>query len=207
MKKSAFFYSLALLAFALTAALAQSQTTGKFQVNGVDASATVCLNQCQGGFGSVELASSGNGPNATWFVYFTIYGFDSQGNQTSIGSAGQIPTSMVSGNGQTSLSVNLDTNAAGLDVQYCVYDSFENATCTPYAGGIMNVTWTPTKTYTFHGNVEDQGTSSAFTLDYHVNGDGSSAVATANLFGQQYTDAGESQIGTDHVGQISFTQQ
>lgn len=206
MKKSVLLCSLAALTFVFTTAIAHSQTTNNFQVNGVVATATACLNNCLGGNANVEVASSGNGSQATWFAFFTIYGFDSQGNQTAILSSGQIPASMVSGNGQTSLALNLDTNAAGLDVQYCNVDSFGDfINCVPYAG-VMNITWTPTKTYSVSGTVQDKQTSNGFTLQFHINGDTSSAVVQSTIFGQQYTDSGQSQIGTEHSGQISFTQ-
>jgi hypothetical protein len=206
MKKSVLIRILVAVTLVFTGAIAHSQTTNRFQVNGAVASASACLNNCLGGNAAVEVASSGNGSNATWFVYFAIYGFDSQGTQTAILSSGQIPNSMISGNGQTSLTLNLDTNAAGLGVQYCNVDSFADFyNCAPYAG-VMNITWTPTKTFTTSGTVQDKQTSSGFTLQFHITGDDSSAVVQANIFGQQYTDSGQSQIGTEHVGQISFTQ-
>ncbi len=205
MKKS-ILSSLAALVFVFAAATAYSTTTNNFQVNGVDANTTACLNNCIDGTALIGLASSqGGGAPTTWFVYITIYGHDSQGNLTAIGGSGQIPASMVSGNGQTSLTLNLDTNAAGLQLQYCVADQFLNYTCSPYAGGVMTVTWTPTKSFTSSGTVVDQMTSPTFTLQFNVSGSGSSAVVQANVFGQQYADAGSSQIGTDHVGQISYT--
>lgn len=204
MKKTVLLSSLAAFVFALTSANAQS--TNKFQVNGVEANMTACLNGCVGGTAIVTLASSQSNGQTTWFVYFDVYGQDSQGNLTHIGSSGQIPSSMVSGNANTSLTLNLDTNAAGMALQYCVADQFLNYTCSPYAGGVMNVSWTPTKFYTSEATTLDQQTSGPFRLQYHVSGSTSSAVVQANIFGQQYADAGYSQIGTDHVGQISFTQ-
>ena len=113
---------------------------------------------------------------------------------------------MVSGNGQTGLTLNLDTNAAGMVLQYCVADQFLNYTCSPYPGGVMNISWTPTKYFTTTGTVIDQQTSGPFRLQYQVSGSSSSAAVQATIFGQQYADAGDSQIGTDHAGQISFTQ-
>jgi hypothetical protein len=203
-KKTVLLSSLAAFVFVLTSANAQS--TNKFQVNGVDASMTACLNGCLDGTAIVTVSSGQSNGQTTWFAYFDIYGHDSQGNLTVIGSSGQIPSSMVSGNGQTSLTLNLDTNAAGMALQYCVADQFLNYTCTPYAGGVMNVSWTPTKYYTSKGTVVDQQTSGSFRLQYQVSGSTSSALVQATVFGQQYADAGNSQIGTDHVGQISFTQ-
>jgi hypothetical protein len=204
MKKSILLSWLAALAFLFTAANAYSSSTYKFEVSGVDAYSTTCLNNCAGGPALLALSSGKQQGTTTWFVYITIYGRDSQGNQTMIGGVGQIPSSMVSGNGQTSLSLNLDTNAAGLQLQYCVADAFLNYTCTPYAGGIITVTWTPTKTYTESGTTQSNSSSPTYSSQYHVNGDTSSATVQATYFGQQYTDDG-SQIGSDHVGTISVT--
>lgn len=130
-----------------------------------------------------------------------------QGNLTLIEAVGQIPSSMVSGNGQTSLTLNLDTNAAALSTQYCVADAFLNYTCSPYASGVINITWTPTKTFTTSGTLQSKQTSPVLTIQYHVSGDSSSAVVQANVFGQQYADAGYSQLGSDHVGQLAVTEQ
>ncbi len=160
MKKSLLLFSAAALVLVLTMAKAYSSTTSRFQFNGVDANTTACLNNCVDGTALIGLASSqGGGSPTTWYVYITVYGHDSQGNLTQIGGAGQIPASMVSGNGQTSLTLNLDTNTAGLQLQYCVADQFLNYTCSAYAGGMMNVTWTPTKAYSSSGSFVDQMSS------------------------------------------------
>ena len=205
MKKSVLLSSLAALMCVFTAANAYSSTTNNFQVNGVEGDTTACLNGCIDGTALVGLASDQSHGQTTWFVYFTIYGHDSQGNLTVIEVDGQIPSSMVSGNGNTSLTLNLDTNAAGLDVQYCVADAFLNYTCSPFAGGVMNITWTPTKVYNLSGTSINQIAAPGFTVQYNLSGDGSSATVQANVFGQQYADAGYSQISTDHVGQLSVT--
>src|SRR5205807_8473609 len=121
-----------------------------------------CVNGCVDGTALVTVASGQSSGQTTWFVYFDVYGHDSQGNLTHIGSSGQIPSSMVSGNGQTGLTLNLDTNAAGMVLQYCVADQFLNYTCSPYPGGVMNISWTPTKYFTTTGTVIDQQTSGPF---------------------------------------------
>lgn len=204
MKKSVLLSSLAVFTLLITATSARSATTYKFQTSGVTASMTACLNNCQGE-AVVTLDSGKSSGQTTWFVYFDIYGQDSQGNLTVIEGVGQIPSSTVSGNGITSLTLNLDTNAAGLDVQYCVADAFLNYTCNPYAGGVMNITWTPTKTFSGSGTSVDQGTSGTLKIQYHTNGGYSSANTQSDIFGQQYTDTGFSQLGNVHSGQISIT--
>ncbi|HEY3972479.1 MAG TPA: hypothetical protein VGM18_05710 [Candidatus Sulfotelmatobacter sp.] len=203
MKKSVLLSSLAALVMLIATANAHASTTYKFEVSGVDAYSTTCLNNCSS-LALITLSSGKDQGTTTWFVYITIYGQDSQGNQTMIGGVGQVPSSMVSGNGQTSLGLNLDTNAAGLQLQYCVADAFLNYTCNPYAGGVITVTWTPTKTYSESGTTESNSTSATYSSQYHVSGDTSSATVQATYFGQQYTDDG-SQIGSDHVGTISVT--
>ncbi len=205
MKKSILLSSLAVCTLLITATNAYSATTFKFQTQGVTASMTACLNNCDG-LAGVTLDSGQSNGQTTWLVFFDIYGHDSQGNLTVIEGVGQIPSSMVSGNGITSLTLNLDTNAAGLDAQYCVADAFDNFTCTPFSGGVMNITWTPTKTFSGSGTTVDQGTSGPLKLQFNISGDFSSANTESNIFGQQYLDTGFSQLGNVHSGQIAITQ-
>jgi len=114
---------------------------------------------------------------------------------------------MITGNGNSSLTLNLDTNAAGLDVQFCVGDQSLNFTCSPFSGGIMDITWTPTKTFSGSGTTVDSGTTGTMTIKTNTNGDFSSAVTQSMVFGQQYTDSGQSQLGNVHAGQITISRQ
>lgn len=204
MKKSLSLSLLAVFAFALTTATAQ--TTTNFQANGVTASMTACINNCNGLVG-LTLDSSHTTGQTTWLVFFDVFGQDSQGNLTIIEAVGPVPASMVSGNGITSLTLNLDTNAAGLNVQFCVADQSLNFTCSPFAGGTMDISWTPTKSFSGSGTTEDSGTSGTMTIKSHTSGDFSSAVTQSTVFGQQYADTGQSQIGNVHAGQITITRQ
>jgi hypothetical protein len=201
MKKLALLSALAVL----FVAAANAQSSGNFQVNGALATTTACLNHCVDGTALLEVASSNQNGQTTWFAFFDVYGHDSQGNLTHIGYAGQIPPGFVSGNGQTSLTLNLDTNAAGLQLQYCVADQFLNWTCSPYSGGIINVSWTPTRVSSQSGTFVNQIKFPAFTIQDTDSGSSSSAVVQASFFGQQYADAGGSQLGSSHTGQIVVT--
>ena len=205
MKKSVLLFLAAAFTSMITAANAFSATTQNFQTSGVTASMTACTNNCSGEAVVTLLSGQSNG-QTSWFVFFDVYGQDSQGNLTVIESSGQIPSNMVSGNGNTSLTLNLDTNAAGLDVQYCVADAFLNFTCSSFAGGAMDITWTPTKTFSGNGTTTDQQTTGTMRIQFNINGSFSSATTQSNVFGQQYTDSGQSQIGNVHSGQIAITQ-
>jgi hypothetical protein len=174
-------------------------------VNGILATTTACLNHCVDGTALLEVASGSQSGQTTWFAFFDVYGHDSQGNLTHIGYAGQIPSSAVSGNGQNSLTLNLDTNAAGLQLQFCVADQFLNWTCSPYPGGIINVTWSPTRISSQSGTFVNQMTFPTYKIQDTDSGNSSSAVVQASFFGQQYADAGGSQLGSNHAGQIVVT--
>ena len=195
----------ALAAVVLLVAAADAQSSGNFQVNGIVATTTDCLNNCVDGTALLEVASGSQNGQTTWFAYFDVYGHDSQGNLTHIGYAGQIPSNTVSGNGQTSLTLSLDTNAAGLQLQYCVADQFLDWTCGPYSGGVITATWTPTRISSQSGTFVDQLTFPTYKIQYTDNGASSSALVQANFFGQQYADAGGSQLGSNHSGQIVVT--
>jgi hypothetical protein len=111
----------------------------------------------------------------------------------------------VSGNGQSNLVLNLDTNAAGLDLEYCVIDQNFNHTCTPYAGGIMNVTWQKTGQYTNTNTGINTMTFTNFTVKTNFRNTTSSATAQGTIFGTQYTPGGDfRQLGTGHNGGIEI---
>jgi hypothetical protein len=180
-------------------------TVDKFQANGVSATATLCSNNNCFPDALITLLQSQGGGQNLYYVYFDIYGADSQGNLTDINAAGQIPASMVSGNGQSNLVLNLDTNAAGLDVEYCVIDQNFNHTCTPYAGGIMNVTWQKTGQYTNTNTGINTMTFTNFTVKTNFRNTTSSATAQGTIFGTQYGPGGDfTQLGTGHNGGIEI---
>ena len=189
----------------LCAAGSYAGTVQKFQANGVSATATLCNNDCFGGEALITLLQSQGGGQNLYYVYFDVYGSDSQGNLTDINATGQIPASMVSGNGQSNLVLNLDTNAAGLDVKYCVIDQNFNHTCTPYAGGVMNVTWQKTGQYTNSNTGINTMTFTNFTVKSNFNSTTSSATAQGTIFGTQYSPGGDlTQLGTGHNGGIEI---
>ncbi|SRR6266403_1488210 len=202
MKKSVL---LSFLAFVcLFSAGAYSSTVVQFQSNGVVARTTACTNNCNGEALVTLLQDQGGGHN-TYFVYFDVYGTDSQGQLTDINAVGQIPPSMVSGNGNTNLTLTLDTNAAGLQVNYCVADQFYNWTCSPYSGGVMSITWQTTKQYSSSGTGQQTMTFPNFTARTNFNSTTSSAVVQANIFGTVYADAGYSELGSGHNGGLTIT--
>lgn len=111
---------------------------------------------------------------------------------------------MISGNGNNNLTLNLDTNAAGLQVQSCVSDQFGNFTCSTSPGGIVNVNWQTTSLFNNSITAQNQETFGLFTIHFNMQSDNSSALAQVNAFGTQYTDSG-SQLGTAHQGSVSVT--
>ncbi len=188
----------------LLSAGADSSTVAQFQSNGVVARTTACTNNCNGE-ALVTLLQGQSGGNNTYFVYFDVYGTDSQGQLTDINAVGQIPPSMVSGNGNTNLTLNLDTNAAGLQVNYCVADQFYNWTCSPYSGGVMTVTWQTTKKYSTSGTGQQTMTFPNFTAHTNFSTSNSSAAVQAAIFGTVYADAGYSELGSGHNGGVTIT--
>ncbi len=113
---------------------------------------------------------------------FGVFGSDSSGNPTSIIDSGPIPATMVSGNGNSSLTLKLDTNAAGLQVEYCVADQYYNYTCTPYAGGVLTVNWQTTSAFSNHIVQQDQYTFGPMSVHYNLQSDLSSATAQKQCF-------------------------
>ena len=180
-----------------------STTTTLFQANGVSAMTFACLNNCSSELFLTLYSSKSNG-TTSWSVLFGAFGSDSSGNLTSIVGSGQIPSSMVSGNGNTNLTLNLDTNAAGLQVQYCVTDQNYKTTCTPYSGGVINITWQTTSLFSQHLVQQNDNTIGPLKVHLNLQSDMSSATAQANAFGTQFSDT-FAQLGTAHQGTITVT--
>lgn len=111
---------------------------------------------------------------------------------------------MISGNQNNNLTLNLDTNAAGLQVQYCVADQYYNYTCTPYSGGVITVNWQTTSLFTNHIVQQQQNTYGPNTVHLNAQSDVSSANAQSNAFGTLFSDP-FAQLGTSHQGTISIT--
>ena len=111
----------ALVALLFAGTLAYSSNTTNYQANGTSAMTLTCTNNCSSSL-FLMLNENQSGGSDTWMVLFGVFGSDSAGNPTSITASGQIPASMISGNQNNNLTLNLDTNAAGLQVQYCVTD-------------------------------------------------------------------------------------
>ncbi len=203
MKKSVQWSLLAVLAVLLAAGNAYSSTTTTYQANGVSAQTFACLSNCSSEL-FLTLNSNQSSGTTTWSVLFGVFGSDSSGNSTSIVGSGQIPASMVSGNGQNNLTLNLDTNAAGLQVQYCVADQYYNYTCTPYTGGVITVNWKTSTLFSNHIVQRQQNTLGPLKVNFNLQSDLSSATAQSNAFGIQFSDS-FAQLGTAHQGTVSVT--
>jgi hypothetical protein len=199
MKKSAW----SLLAVALAVVFAGGTAYSQNQVNGTSALTLTCTNNCASSL-YLSLYSNQSGGATTWMVTFGLFGSDSSGNLTSISASGAIPASMISGNQQNSLTLTLDTNAAGLQVQYCVADQYYNYTCNPYQGGTLTTTWNTTSNYSNHQVEQNKTTYGNFTVHLNLQSDTSSATAQTNAFGTQFVD-GNAQFGTSHSGTVQIT--
>lgn len=182
---------------------AHAATTTTYQANGASAMTFACVNNCSSQI-YLTLNSSQNGGATSWTVLFGVFGSDSSGNSTSISGFGNIPSSMVSGNGNNNLMLNLDTNAAGLQVQYCVTDQNFNTTCAPYSGGVISVNWNTSNMFTNHIVQQDDNTLGPLKVHTNLQSDLSSATAQSNAFGTQFSDA-FAQLGTAHQGSITIT--
>lgn len=191
------------LAMICAATPAYSATTTTFQANGVSAQTMTCTNNCSSQI-YLTLNSSHNGGTTSWSIFFFVTGSDSSGNSTSIAASGAVPSSMISGNGQNNLTLNLDTNAAGLQAQYCVADQYYNYTCTPYSGGLITVNWNTTNLFSQHIADQQQQTYGPYTVHFNTQSDMSSANAQSNAFGEQFSDQFGS-LGTSHQGTVSIT--
>jgi len=204
MKKSVLLLSMAALAGVLFAGTkAYSATTNTYQANGTSAMTLVCTNNCSSSLFLMLSSNQGGGSN-NWMVLFGVFGSDSSGNPTSITASGQIPASMISGNQNNNLTLNLDTNSAGLQVQYCVADQYYNYTCTPYSGGVITVNWQTTSRFSNHIVSQQQNTYGPNTVHVNAQSDVSSATAQSDAFGTQFSDP-FAQFGTTHQGTISIT--
>ncbi len=199
MKKSVLLLPIAALVGVLFAGTEAYPATTTFQANGTSAMTLVCANNCSS---SLFLMLNQNG--STWTVLFGVFGSDSSGNPTSIIGSGQIPASMISGNQNNNLTLNLDTNAAGLQVQYCVADQNFNFTCTPFPGGVITVNWQTTGLFNNHIVQQQQNTFGPTTVHVNAQSDVSSATAQSNAFGTQFLDP-FAQLGTAHNGTVSIT--
>ena len=177
-----------------------SSTT--IQANGANAMTLVCSNNCSTSL-SLSLFSSQSNDTTTTTVIFGLFGSDSNGNPTSIIGSGPVPASMLSGNGKNSLTLNLDTNAAGLQVQYCVADQNFNYTCTPYSGGVITVTWQTTNLFSDHYLQQTKNTLGPVTVHLNLYRDVFSATAQSNAFGIQFTDP-FAQLGIGHDGTVEI---
>lgn len=197
----AIFTLMFVLMFAVTNAY--SATTTTFQANGTSAMTLACTNNCSSQL-YLRLYSSQSGGTTSWMILFGLFSSDSSGNTTAISGSGQIPASMVSGNGNNNLTLNLDTNAAGFQFQYCVTDQNYNTTCTPYSGGVMTVNWQTTSLYSNHIVQQGDDTLGTSTVHFNTQSDVSSASAQSNIFGTQFSDS-FAQFGTAHQGSVSIT--
>ncbi|HEY3972478.1 MAG TPA: hypothetical protein VGM18_05705 [Candidatus Sulfotelmatobacter sp.] len=173
------------------------------QVNGTSATTMTCTTNCSSSLYLI-LYSNQSGGTTTWMVTFGLFGTDSSGNPTSISASGTVPASMISGNQQNTLTLALDTNAAGLQVQYCVADQYYNYTCNPYQGGTITATFNTTSNYSNHSVEQNQTTFGNFTVHLNLQSDTSSATAQTNAFGTQFVD-GNAQFGTSHSGTVEIT--
>ena len=187
------------LALLLASTNAYPATTFSFQANGVSAQTQACVNNCSS---QLYLTLYSNG-TSSWAVFFSVFGSDSSGNTTSISGYGQIPASMISGTGHSNLALNLDTAAAGLQVQYCVTDQSYNTTCTPYSGGVITVSWQATNLVDNHIAQQNSVTTPAFTQHFNLQSDTTSATAQSNAFGMLFSDQ-LAQLGTAHQGGVSI---
>ena len=195
--------SVAILTLMFAGAKAYSATTTTFQANGTSAMTLACTNNCSNQL-YLSLYSSQSGGTTSWMILFGVFGSDTSGNTTAITGSGQIPASMLSGNGNNNLTLNLDTNAAGLQVQYCVTDQNYNTTCTPYSGGMITVNWRTTSLYSNHTVQQGDNTLGTVTVHFNTQSDVSSATAQSNAFGTQFSDS-FAQFGTAHQGTVSIT--
>jgi hypothetical protein len=193
------------LVVVFAAAQANAATTTTYQANGTSAMTFACVNNCSSQL-FLTLQANQSGGTTSWLVLFGVFGSDSSGNQTSIVGSGQIPASMVSGNGNNNLTLNLDTNAAGLQLQYCVTDQNYNTSCTPFSGGVITVNWQTTPLFGQHYTAQNQTRLSTLTVHYNTQNDVSSATAQSNAFGTQFSDS-FAQLGTAHQGTIEITKQ
>jgi hypothetical protein len=112
---------------------------------------------------------------------------------------------MISGDGKNSLTLNLNTNAAGMQVQYCVGDQYYNYTCTPYSGGVITVTWQTTNAFSNQYVQQTKNTFGPVTVHLNLYRDVFSATAQSNAFGMQFTDP-FAQLGTGHDGTVEIDQ-
>lgn len=189
------------LVFSTTMAYSSSTTT--LQANGVSAMTTACLNNCSSQL-FLNLVSNKTGGTTTWSIFFALSETDSSGNFTSISGSGPIPASMISGNENNNLTLDLDTNAAGLQVQECVADQNFNFTCTPFSGGVITVNWQATSLFTNHIVQQNQNTFGPVTVHNNSQSDVSSATAQSNAFGTQFVDP-FAQLGNTHQGTVEIT--
>src|ERR1700757_3617985 len=104
MKKSVPWPLAVALAVVLGGGTAYSSTTTNYQTNGVSAMTLTCVNNCSSSL-YLSLNNIQNGGTNSWMVLFGVFGSDSSGNPTSITASGQIPASMVSGNGNNNLTL------------------------------------------------------------------------------------------------------
>lgn len=182
---------------------ASSATVAHFQANGVTAYTTACANDCTTQVNLTLLQSKGAGQNL-YYIYFDIYGHDGQSQVTDVNAVGPIPANMVSGDGRTDLTLDLDTEAAGLSVNYCVADAAGNFTCSPYSGGVLKISWKTTRQFSSSYSGQSQSKYANFTAHSNYHQEMSSATVTANILGTQFSDAG-SQLGRGHDGGVLIT--
>lgn len=195
--------SVSVFALIFAGANAYSATTTNFQANGTSAMTLACTNNCSSQIYLNLISSQGSG-TTSWTIVFGVFGSDTSGNTTAITGFGSIPASMISGNGNNNLILNLDTNAAGLQLQYCVTDQNYNTTCTPYSGGVITANWQTTSLYSNHIVQQGDNTLGTLTVHFDTQSDVSSATAQSNAFGTQFSDS-FAQFGTTHQGTVSIT--
>jgi hypothetical protein len=203
MKTSPLLSSTFVVIFLLAAATAYASTVSRFQANGVSAYANACINNCSSQAVLTLLQSKSAGKNL-YYVYFDIYGQDSRGNVTDINAVGLVPARMVSGDGHNHLSLKLDTDVARIPVSFCIMDGSGNYACSPYSGGIINISWTTTKQFSSRASGQYTNTYANFTVHNNYHSEMSSATVEADILGTQYSDAG-SALGNGHDGAVTIT--
>lgn len=111
---------------------------------------------------------------------------------------------MVTGNGHTNLTLELDTETAGLEVSDCVIGPSGTSACAPYSGGLIKISWASTRQFTSSYSGQSQSKYTNFSAHANYHQEMSSATVTANIMGTQYSDAG-SQLGNGHDGELIMT--
>jgi hypothetical protein len=202
MKKCALLSSLPVLILVFTAT-GYSANVSHFPANGISASATACIDNCASEAVLTLLQYKSAGQNL-YYAYFDIYGHDAQGNIVDINAVGLLPARMVSGDGHNRLTLKLDTEAAGMPVNYCVVEVSGNYSCSPYSGGVIDISWTVTRQFSTKATGQYSNTYANFTAHNTYRSEMSSATVQANIFGTQYSDAG-SELGTGHEGGVTIT--